>query len=477
MLIKVCRMCIFNASFTDMTRFKIGFWICFSFIFSAPAYAQNYSGTWKGALEIGRPLRLFFFIAKDGGKLSCMMQSPDQSPVKFPCSKIVADGDSIRIEFSNIDGHYRGGITDSLHINGRWQQNGADLTLDLEKDTARKLPVKLGLTGTGLTRHIDSVVLSEMAEQGIAGLSLGVVKDGKVIISKGYGLANVKEHIAATDKTVYKIGSLSKQFIAACILRLQEQQKLKLDDHLKKYYKDAPESWQNITIRNLLNHTSGLERESPAFNWMKKQPDSVLIRAAYKDPLQFKTGTRWEYSNLGYFMLADIIRKVSGQSFEDYMLNFFHACSMNHTTTTNRSEEPDRAVGYNSYSSPKKYEQAEDFVALRPSGAFSSNIPDLIKWDSIQRNYTILSRDDWNRMWQDTVFASKGSNGGLVYYGYGWFVRPYKKHGLVYHGGNTKGFTSEYWRITDDNLSIIILTNGNAIRADEVAKKIFKIVD
>ncbi len=329
------------------------------------------------------------------------------------------------------------------------------------------------LSGIAQIRTIDSIIKEEMEQQHIPGLALGIVKDGKIIVSKGYGFAYLKDGIPVTENTVFKIGSLSKQFIATCILALAEQGKLSLSDHIHKYLKDAPEEWQNITIRNLLNHTSGIERESPAFDWMKRQPDSVVIRAVYKDDLRFPTGTKWEYSNMGYFILADIIRQVTGQSFEDYMNNFFPANGLTHMTTTTKSKGIVKAKGYNYNKESGKTSEAIDFIALRPSGAFSAPVTDMIKWDSIQQGSTILTRQDWAKMYEDTVIERVAANGKASYYGYGWEVTPYKGHRLVHHNGSTRGFTTEYWKFIDDKLSIIILTNANEVGLGKVARHVY----
>ncbi len=321
---------------------------------------------------------------------------------------------------------------------------------------------------------IDSVVNKEMTRQHIVGLSVGIVQNGQVLMSKGYGYANAEDAVPASENTVYKIGSLSKQIIATCIMQLEEQGKLKLSDPIRKYFKKAPDEWNAITIRNLLNHTSGIERESPLFKWTKKQPDSLLIHAIYKDKLHFAPGTSWEYSNMNYFILADIIRKVSGQSFEHYTNNFFATYQLDHTTTTTTTKVKGiKAAGYNYDQATGKTTQADDFVALRPSGAFSSSITDMIRWDSLQRAGAILTTQDWARMWEDTVVAGHAPNGLNWYYGYGWMVTNFKGHYLVHHGGNTPGFTCAYWKLTDDSTAIIILANTNEVDLDRIAGKIY----
>jgi CubicO group peptidase (beta-lactamase class C family) len=324
--------------------------------------------------------------------------------------------------------------------------------------------------------EIDSVIKGEMGKQHIVGISVGIVVDGHILLDTGYGLANITDSIPVTGKTVFKIGSLSKHIIATCIMALAEQNKIKLSDPVRKYFKGAPSGWDSITIRNLLNHTSGIERESPLFDWMKRQPDLTLIQAVYKDTLLFSPGTQWKYSNMGYFMLADIIRQVTGQSFEKYMNDFFVKCHLEHTTTTTLCKAKDKALGYRYNKTSGEPVPSLDFVALRPSGAFSSSMEDMIKWDSLQVNSNILTKGDWAEMFEDTVREGRKFNGSQAYYGYGWSIGRYEGHRLVHHDGSTLGFTTEYLRFVDDGISIIILTNTDGASLARIAKKIAQIV-
>jgi D-alanyl-D-alanine carboxypeptidase len=160
---------------------------------------------------------------------------------------------------------------------------------------------------------IDDYAKAEMQRQHIPGLSLAVIKDGKSIKVEGYGLANVELNVPARPETVYKIGSVSKQLIAAGILILIEDGKLSLDDKPSKFLEGTPDTWKEITVRHLLTHTSGLVREAPGFDPLKIQDDADVIKTAYPLPLRFAPGEKWEYCNVGYFSLAEIIRKVSGK--------------------------------------------------------------------------------------------------------------------------------------------------------------------
>ena len=176
-----------------------------------------------------------------------------------------------------------------------------------------------------------------MKSQNIPGLSLVVTRDGQIVKSAGYGLANRQLNIPASPETVYKIGSVSKQFIATGIMLLVQEGRLRVEDPVGKHLDGSPLAWSGITVRHLLTHTSGLIREAPGFDPFKIQNDADVIRSAYSQPLRFAPGEKWEYSNLGYFTLAEIIRVVTGGPWsedpqQDGVQAVWHAC---HATDDN----------------------------------------------------------------------------------------------------------------------------------------------
>lgn len=324
--------------------------------------------------------------------------------------------------------------------------------------------------------EIEQFISKQVKDQKITGLSIGIIVNGKVVLAKGYGLANVEHQVPASQTTVYKIGSLSKQFVAAGTMKLIQSGKIKLTDTVTKYFKDAPSSWSSITIRHLLNHTSGLVRESPAFLPMLIQHDTVLIKAAYKVPLVFATGTKWQYCNLGYFMLADIIRQVSGKSFTQFMQEevFFPNDLRVTQPTSTRTLVPERADGY-VLAAKDSFFNATDYLALRPSGAFLSSINDMLKWELMMQNNQLLSKQSWQQMWTDTVRTDVNSV-NVEYYGYGWGVRKFKDRSLVNHGGSLPGFRSIYYRFPADKTAFIILTNSDHTNAGIIAQGIAEIL-
>ncbi len=324
--------------------------------------------------------------------------------------------------------------------------------------------------------EIDKFISKQVTDQKITGLSIGIIVNGKIVMAKGYGLANIEHNIPATQNSVYKIGSLSKQLVATGIMTLVQSGKIKITDTVTKYFKDAPATWGNITIRHLLNHTSGLVRESPAFQPMQVQHDTVLIKAAYKVPLVFATGTRWQYCNLGYFMLADIIRQVSGKSFQQYMQEEVfakHGLSTMQSTST-KMLVPERADGYVLAGKDSLF-NATDYIAFRPSGAFLSSINDMLKWEILIQNAQLLSKESWQQMWTDTV-RTDATNPKIEYYSYGWRVTTFKNRLLVNHGGSLPGFRSIYYRFPADKTAFIILTNSDHTNASFIAQGVSEIL-
>lgn len=305
----------------------------------------------------------------------------------------------------------------------------------------------------------DIIVKQMMDKQKVIGLSLAVIKNGQPVVNKGYGLANVELNVPVTSETVIRLGSMSKQFFATAIMKLMQDGKLNIEDPVHKYFPDAPETWRPITIKNLLNHTSGLQREGPAYNNFIIQPDIDVIRSAYKLPLRFKTGEKYEYCNLGYFMLADIIRQVSGMPWSDYIHDqLFVPAGMKDSYVTDFSLIiPNRAVGY-----MHKHDtlvNATPMYAIRPSGGFLSTSSDMIKWEKvISEEQIILKKENWEKLWQPYVRTSDKAD-GKDYYGFGWRINEYKGRKWVGHNGANTGFISGFVRYVNDGLSIIILTN------------------
>jgi CubicO group peptidase (beta-lactamase class C family) len=306
---------------------------------------------------------------------------------------------------------------------------------------------------------IDDYIKAQMQTFHLPGLAFALIADGKIVRTGAHGLADVKRATTSTPQTIYKIGSVSKQFIATAIMLLVQDGRLDVDDPVSRHLEATPPAWGAITVRHLLTHTAGLIRESPAFDPMKATLDAEIIKAVYPLPLRFPPGSKWEYSNVGYYALAEIVTRVSGRPWTDFLqARVFGPAGMQFTVPTNvRDRHVNRAVGY---TGNDNHELAPEWLALRPSGAFLSTVGDLAKWDALLNTDRILTVSSRRQMW-----APVRLNDGTTYpYGFGWHTDTRKDAGrVIWHGGGLPGFTSYFARHLDDRVSVIVLANGDDV--------------
>jgi CubicO group peptidase (beta-lactamase class C family) len=316
---------------------------------------------------------------------------------------------------------------------------------------------------------VDDFVRAQMQRFNVAGLSLAVVKDGVLVKAEGYGLANVELETPATAETIFKIGSVSKQFIATGIMLLVQEGRIGLADPVSKYLEGTPPSWAPITIRHFLTHTSGVVRESPGFDPYKIQSDADLVKAAYAAPLRFPAGTKWEYCNTSYFALAEIIRVVSGQPWSEFLRSkVFAPSGMTDTgPTTPLDDNPRRAAGY---AGKDNTQPAADWPAVRPSGAFLSTVLDLVKWEHQLSTAGILNEASLKEMWSPVKLA----DGSIHRYGFGWELHDIAGRRHIGHGGSLPGFRSAYARFPDDGLTVILLINADDVDRGGIVAGIVK---
>jgi D-alanyl-D-alanine carboxypeptidase len=314
---------------------------------------------------------------------------------------------------------------------------------------------------------VDDIVTAELKRQGVPGVSVAVVRDGQVVKAEGYGLANTELDVRATPQTVYQIGSVSKQLIAAGIMLLVQDGRISLDDKASKYLAATPTAWQPITVRHLLTHTAGIVNEPPAFDSYKLQSDADLVKSAYSAPLLFAPGAQWTYSNTGYFALADIIRIVSGEPWDAFLQKrVFQPLAMTSTRTTTMEIVSNRASGYAPISGTLS--NAPPILPVRPSGAFLSTVLDLAKWDAALSAGSLLSAATLSQMWTPVPL----SGGGTYAYGFGWQVDAVAGHKRVHHSGTMPGFRATMHRYVDDKLTVIVLTNAAHADPGSIARRI-----
>jgi CubicO group peptidase (beta-lactamase class C family) len=318
------------------------------------------------------------------------------------------------------------------------------------------------------SNQVDEYVKQQMRESPIPGLSLAIVKDGKIIKASGYGAANLETGTPAGPETEYRIASISKQFIAAAVLLLVQEGRIGLDEKAAKYLDGAPVSWSQISIRQLLTHTSGIARDPADYRPYREQPITEVIQSAYELPLSFQPGEKWLYSNVGYYILAEVISKASGMPWDAFISeHIFWPAQMSATQTgTVLGIVPHRASGYQWTNTEAV--NAENWIAVRPSSAFLSTVLDLAKWDAFLGSSGLLNDSTRQMMWS----PAKLNDGAPVDYGFGWYVDSFLGRTRVHHDGQYPGFRSDYERFEQDKLSVIVLANSDRVNLEPMAIKI-----
>lgn len=310
-----------------------------------------------------------------------------------------------------------------------------------------------------ISAKIDRYLKTEMQRQKIPGVSLAVVRAGKIEILKSYGLANVEHNVPVKPETVFQSGSIGKQFTAAAVMILVEEGKLALDDKITKYFTDAPEAWKNITVRQLLNHTSGLGDYPPEVDLRRDYTEDEYFAIIKKAPLAFEPGTRWDYSNAGYFTLGALVRKVTGKFYGDFLQErIFKPLGM--TTARVISEAdiiPNRAAGYRLENGIlKNQEWVSPSTNTTADGSLYLTILDLAKWDAALYADFPLKQSTLAQIWTPT----KLNDGSEKAYGFGWHTEKINGRRFIFHGGAWQGFKSFIGRFPDDKLTIIFFANS-----------------
>jgi CubicO group peptidase (beta-lactamase class C family) len=318
--------------------------------------------------------------------------------------------------------------------------------------------------------QLDDKIKAEMQRQKIPGLSLVVVKDGKIVREKGYGLANVEHQVAVKPETIFQSASIGKQFTAALVLLLEQDGKLSLKDPVSKYLSNTPQAWKNITIEQLLTHTSGLGNPYPKIDLRKDYNDQELIDVAVTIPMEFQPGERWSYSNVGYQLLGFICNKVGGKFYGDQLRErIFKPLGMSTRIISERDIIMHRAAGYDLVNQEwKNQEWVSPTLNTTADGSLYLTARDLAKWDIALMGNSPLNEAQKRASWTPVKL-----NDGKTYpYGYGWALAQVNGHKSIEHSGNWQGFTTFISRYVDDKLSVIVLTN----RSGSNPQKIINIV-
>jgi CubicO group peptidase (beta-lactamase class C family) len=333
--------------------------------------------------------------------------------------------------------------------------------------------------------QIDAVFAS-LKSTTAPGAAVLVIRNGKPVFRRGYGVTDLRTLHPIDSKTNFRLASFTKQFTAACVMLLVHDGKLHYDDHLTDIFPEFPAYGKSITVRNLLNHTSGLQDYGDLM--MKQYPNTpeekvpqildagVLKLLEQQTGGEFAPGTKWEYSNSGYAVLAMIVEKASGQPFGQFLRDrIFVPLKMTHTLAyeKGKNEVPHRAYGHTKEKGVWHETDQSPTSAVLGDGGIYSSLDDLAKWDRALRNHTLLSAAEMQPALtpvQPTDGPPKFPDGEPLTYGFGWFLDPYQGHKRMSHDGSTVGFRTTIQRFPDDNLTIIVLANRADINPDVALK-------
>jgi len=336
------------------------------------------------------------------------------------------------------------------------------------------------------------------------GLAALVRENGKTVFEQGYGLRDLRTKTKIDAHTNFRLASFTKQFTAMAIMLLAHDSKLGYDETLTEIFPDFPVYGKSITIRNLLNHTSGLpdyedlmeraertngQRWSPE----KQIQDSEVLELLKKEKSgKFAPGTSWSYSNSAYVVLGLIVAKVSGKPYSEFLRErMFTPLKMDHTLVhqKGKNEVEDRAFGYSrEHDAFQETDQSSTSATLGDGGIYS-NLEDLAKWDDALRNHALLSEkemqpaltpvklnDGSEPRWPTEANDDNLHPGKPVSYGFGWFRDPYNGRRRMWHTGSTMGFRTVIERFLGENLTIIILSNRTDLDPEKLSLKVADIL-
>ena len=322
--------------------------------------------------------------------------------------------------------------------------------------------------------QVDSLVNAEMKSQRIPGVSVVIISDGKIDYVKGYGYSNLEHSVPVKAETIFQSGSVGNQFTAFAVLLLVQEGKISLEDKLTKYFPDALSGWDSITVRNLLNHTSGFSDYTNDFNYRANYTEDSLYQLFKKKPLLFKAGEKQQYSNMGYATLGIIIGKVAGKFYGEYLKErVFIPLGM--TTARIITEEdivPNRAAGYRLVNdSIKNQEWVSPSINTTADGSMYVSALDMAKWEAALNEGKLLKKEYYDMMWAPT----KLNDGTIQPYGFGWSIDSENGKRILEHNGSWQGFECTIKRYPQKKIAVVVFANLRRASTYRICSRILRI--
>jgi CubicO group peptidase (beta-lactamase class C family) len=332
---------------------------------------------------------------------------------------------------------------------------------------------------TEILSRIDSIVVEAMERDQVVGISVGVRKGGEILVAKGYGFADLENEVKATEHTVYRIGSITKQFTAAAIMLLVERGEVRLDDELTRFLPDYPTEGRRITVDRLLTHTSGIMgyTEMGEKFWGKSRLDlshEEMVELFSAEPFEFAPGERYQYNNSAYYLLGLIIENVSGMSYAEFLSDqIFSPLGLLETHYLyNLPIIKNRAEGYEVREDKLVNDDPLSMRLPYSAGSLGSTVMDLLRWQIAIHGNKVVNQAGYDKM---TTPATLNS-GEKTTYGYGLAIGNLENRRKISHGGGINGFSTQLSHYPDDDLTVVVLTNTTSAHPGALESRIARAV-
>lgn len=328
-----------------------------------------------------------------------------------------------------------------------------------------------------VARVADSLARAFVLAGSTPSVAFAVVRGTDTIAMAAWGVADLEQEVPARANSVYRIGSVTKQFTAAAVMQLVEQNKVKLDDSIATYLTTLPVAWHKVTVRQLLNHTSGIPSYTDigmpwVRRWGEEMTPDTLIALTAREPMWFPAGTKWQYDNTGYVVLGMLIEKIAGRPWgTDMAERFFKPLGLTQTyDCQNTALISHRVRGYTKQGG--KWVNAPYLAMSQPyaAGALCSTIEDISRWNRALHSGQVVSRESYALMTTPEGAAMKGE----LRYGFGLGADTIAGRPVITHGGGIHGFTSANVWVPSAQLSVTVLTNAGSAHPDELSSQLIR---
>ncbi|TWB43997.1 serine hydrolase domain-containing protein [Nitrospirillum pindoramense] len=335
--------------------------------------------------------------------------------------------------------------------------------------------ILLGLQATATAEPIDDYIAAEMTRDGIPGLAITILRDGRLQRAQGYGFANLEHQVPVHPDTLFKTGATGMQLTAAGVMLLVQDGKIRLDESIRAYLPEVPSSWRPITIRHLLNHTSGLPA-TPNGDFRADYTDAQLLGIITGEALNFPAGARWRFSYSDYIVLGFLVKRVSGQYYADFLKQrLFTPLGMRTARAIDETAViPNRAAGYEMRDGkPRNAEWISPTANSTADGSLYLSILDYAAWAAGMAGHRILTDESW----AEIAKPARLNNGCSYPYGFGWFQHAGAQSGVWWHAGSWQGFQTYAVRYLEGDLTVTVFANSDNADVGTIARHVAEIVE